>query len=510
MSSDELEEPSAKRRRVSPKLSTDSSSDSEVPAVKSLPSRIKRNKPVASSTKPTARASSQATLKAIGDSGDDNEQDDSTFGALGVKPGLVRALGNLAIKVPTPIQRGCIPAIMEGKDCIGRSRTGSGKTVAFAVPILQELSRDPSVIFGLVLTATRELALQIYEQFKAIASRQSLRISLVTGGFDMMRQAIELSHKPHIVIATPGRLADHIRSSGEDTVGALKRIKFLVMDEADRLLAEGPGSMLEDLGECLEALPPPDQRQTLLFTATMTSEVMSIRKKPTRPGKLPVHVCEIDDKTAIAVPPTLHQTYLLAPDTHKEHYLHEFLKTKRNEDQSTIVFVNRKKTADTLTRTLRMLGHRVTALHSAIPQRERVDNLGRFRASAARVLVATDVASRGLDIPEVKMIVNYDVPLDPDDYIHRVGRTARAGKSGESVTFFGRKADEEKIEAIEARVGCKMEPWEEEGVNIETRIKRDSLQLVSAKKREALLDAEEGRDVKGNKKRGKRKLNATP
>lgn len=349
----------------------------------------------------------------------------------------------------------------------------------------------------------RELALQIFEQFKALGSRQTLKVILVVGGLNMREQAIALSEKPHIVIATPGRLADHIRSTGYETVQGLGRARFLVLDEADRLLASGPGSMLPDLNKCFSVLPPATERQTLLFTATVTPEVMELMNRPTRPGKLPIHICQVD-KDDIRIPMTLHQTFLHAPATHKEHYLHEFLQTKGNENKTIIVFVNRTKTADILTRTLRMLHHNVIALHSSLPPHERVENLSRFRSADCRVLVATDVASRGLDIPDVEIVINYDIPHDPVDYIHRVGRTARAGRGGESVTFFGHARDSERILAIETHVGRKMEEWNELGVNLETRIKRTGLKVVSQKKQEAILDFEGSRDAMGNKQKRKR------
>lgn len=413
----------------------------------------------------------------------------------------------MAIKRPTGIQKGCIPEILKGRDCIGGSRTGSGKTVAFAAPILQKWADDPSGIFAVVLTPTRELALQIYEQFKAISSPQSLKAILVTGGSDMRTQAIALSQRPHVVIATPGRLADHIRTSGEDTICGLRRVRFVVLDEADRLLSAGLGSMLPDVEECLGVLPPPAQRQTLLFTATVTPEVRALKDMPRKPGREPVFVCEVDTQ-ALAIPATLRQMHLQVPVTHREHYLHVFLLTEENKDKSVIIFCNRTSTAEYLHHLLRILEHRVTSLHSKLPQRQRIDNLGRFRASAARILVATDVAARGLDIPEVSLVINYDVPRDPDDYIHRVGRTARAGREGDAVTFVGQR-DVELVLAIEDRVGRPLEKWEEEGVNLETRVIRDALKLVGEKKREALLEVEEQREVGGKRKRTKQKLNRT-
>ncbi|KAG6038658.1 putative RNA helicase [Claviceps citrina] len=431
----------------------------------------------------------------------------TTFSSLQVRPWLVQSLDNMAIRRPTGIQKGCIPEILKGRDCIGGSRTGSGKTVAFAVPILQKWAEDPSAIFAVVLTPTRELALQIYEQFKAISSPQSLKAILVTGGSDMRPQAIALAQRPHVVIATPGRLADHIRTSGEDTICGLRRVRFVVLDEADRLLhAAGPGSMLPDVEECLSALPPASKRQTLLFTATITPEVRALKDMPQKPGKQPVFVCEVDTQM-LAIPNTLHQTHVQIPITHKEHYLHVFLLTEANKDKTVIIFCNRTSTADYLHHLLRLLDHRVTSLHSKLPQRQRIDNLARFRASAARILVATDVAARGLDIPEVSLVINYDIPRDPDDYIHRVGRTARAGRKGEAATFVGQR-DVELVLAIENRVGRQMDAWGEEGVNLETRVIRDALKEVSEKKREALLEVEENREVGGKRKRTKVKLRA--
>ncbi|CAK7211907.1 Putative RNA helicase [Sporothrix curviconia] len=542
---DEDEEPSQLPPKAAP-----------ISAVFSAPSRIRPR--ASNDDKAAQKRAIDAAVKAIAANGDDDgtapedpaaaaaanvlaapTDPNTTFDAINVKPWLVRSLSNMAIRRPTAIQKGCIPAILRGHDCIGGSRTGSGKTVAFAVPILQAWSADPSAIFALVLTPTRELALQIYEQFMAISAPQPLKALLVTGGADMRPQAIALAKNPHIVIATPGRLADHIRTSGEDTIGGLKRVRYVVLDEADRLLTAattapgdegssgssskgkgkgkkggdsaskvGNGSMLPDVETCLGALPPPNKRQTLLFTATVTPEVRALKTMPRSADRLPVFVCEVETH-APAIPATLRQSHLTVPVTHREHYLHTFLSTAHNAAlPAVIVFVNRTSTAAYLHHLLRLLGHRVTALHAALPQRQRTDNLGRFRASAARILVATDVAARGLDIPEVALVVNYDVPRLADDYIHRVGRTARAGRSGEAVTFVGQR-DVDLILSIEARVGRPLEAWSEDGVNLETRVTKEALKLVGEKKREALLEIEENREVGGKRKRGMQKLRAT-
>jgi len=314
----------------------------------------------------------------------------------------------------------------------------------------------------------------------------------------MRTQAISLAQRPHVIIATPGRLADHIRTSGLDTISGLRRVKFVVLDEADRLLASGPGSMLPDVEECLGALPPSAERQTCLFTATITPDVRALQALPRKQGKPPLFLCEIDAESP-AIPATLKQTYLKAPVTHRESYLHVLLSTAGNVKKDTIIFVNRTATATLLEHLLRGLEHRVTSLHSGLSQSTRTSNLARFRARAARILVATDVASRGLDIPAVDLVINFDVPRAPDDYIHRVGRTARAGRSGESITMVGQR-DVELVLAIEERVGSRMEEWEEEGVNVETRVVRDALKVVGEMKRTVVLDVEEGREVTGRRK----------
>ena len=513
--SDSLDSTSSrKRRRISPAAELaelDDSSDDDVPAAPkiSVPSRIATTSRVKASSKSAAPPPTleQLTGELPNTSVLAPVDPNTTFDQLGLKPWLVGSLQAMAIRRPTGIQKGCIPEILKGKDCIGGSRTGSGKTVAFAAPILQKWAQDPVGIYALILTPTRELALQIFEQIKAISSPQSLKPLLITGGTDMRPQALALAQRPHIVIATPGRLADHIRTSGEDTVIGLKRVKVVVLDEADRLLASGnAGSMLPAVSECLSALPPAAERQTLLFTATVSPEVRALKDRPQTPGKPPVFVCEVDAENKLALPAGLHQTHLTVPVTHREHYLHMLLLTEGNKDKSVIIFTNRTTTADYLTHLLRILEHRVTSLHSALPQSQRTANLARFRASAARILVATDVAARGLDIPEVGLVINYDVPRDPDDYIHRVGRTARAGRKGESVTMVGQR-DVELVKAIEGRVGREMDEWREEGVNLETRVVRDALKVVGEAKRDAWGEIEEGREVGGKRKRGMVKLN---
>ena len=294
---------------------------------------------------------------------------------------------------------------------------------------------------------------------------------------------------------------------------------MVVLDEADRLLSSGPGSMLPDVETCLGVLPPSSQRQTLLFTATVTDEVTAVESLPRSSSRPPVfkfstldpqvdslRVAEpkLSNPTHSILPPTLMQTYLLTPTTHRAPYLHVLISTAGNAPLSTIVFCNSTKTAAYLALTLEALGHSLTSLHSVLPQRTRTSNLALFRSRTARILIATDLASRGLDIPSVDLVVNYDLPRNPDDYVHRVGRTARAGRKGTSISLVGQR-DIGLVHAIEERVESKMVEWTEEGVNVETRVVRDGGKVVkdvaeAGMKAWRVMDREERAVMKKNRK----------
>jgi ATP-dependent RNA helicase DDX49/DBP8 len=494
-SDEDYPKPASKRRRISR-----DSDDGPVDAIDyNVPSRIRRASPALSILP------QKATLPTI-------PTTSITFESLDVSPWLVSSLSAMEIRNPTAIQKTCIPEILDGRDCIGGSRTGTGKTMAFAIPILQKWSEDPHGIYAVILTPTRELALQIFEQFQAIGAPQSLKVCLITGGTEARPQAVELGRRPHVVVATPGRLADHILTSGEETVAGLKRAKFVVLDEADRLLQSGPGSMLPDVETCLSALPETGKRQTLLFTATVTDEVRALKDAPRPKDRKPIFVTEVStEPTSNSIippmsllPAKLRQTYLLVPLTHKDAFLHILLQTLANTSlPSILIFTNRTKTADLLHRTLQALEHSCTALHSELPQKQRAANLSAFRSQRARILIATDVAGRGLDIPAVQLVINYDLPRNPDDYVHRVGRTARNNRPGTSVSFVGQR-DVELVQAIEGRTGARMEEWEEEGVNVETRVTRGRVLKDVLEARLGSLRQMEGRDSTGRRKRLKK------
>ncbi|KAK0533000.1 putative RNA helicase [Tilletia horrida] len=392
-----------------------------------------------------------------------------SFAELSLHPSLTRSLAALAITTPTPIQALTIPHILRGRDVIGGARTGSGKTLAFALPILHQLTRDMVGGFAIVLTPTRELGVQLHEQFVAVAAGAAsgsglagLRCALVLGGMDMQSQATELARGlPHVIVATPGRLCDLLRSEGDGAYG-LQRCKFVVLDEADRLLTP---TFAPELQYLFSVLPPARQRQTLLFTATLTAEVEQLVKKKPAEGKEPPLICKIEGE----------------------------LKDDEGDDDDdrpvppTIIFTARCRTAALLSKMLEELGIASVALHSRLTQPQRLANLATFRAQRVKLLIATDVASRGLDVPEVRMVVNWDLPLAWQDYVHRVGRTARNGREGWAVSFVTER-DVELVQGIEEHVGVKMEEltYSEEKV-------LEKLNTVSAAKRVATMSLHDGK-----------------
>ncbi|KAG6817440.1 hypothetical protein H0H87_008608 [Tephrocybe sp. NHM501043] len=405
-----------------------------------------------------------------------------SFSSLGISVALQAALSSMSIRTPTAVQAACIPPLLAGRDCIGNAKTGSGKTIAFALPILQKLSIDPYGIFALILTPTRLIA----DQFAVLGSPLNVRTAVVVGGMDMMAQALELGNRPHVVIATPGRIVDHLRSSSGEW--NLSRVKFLVLDEADRLLTP---TFSEELGHLFKVLPT--ERQTCLFTATLTPSIETLADAPPRLGKQKPFVHRMAE--TIETVSTLEQNYILVPSHVREVYLYHLLcnppesivhmrralpepakgkksaggggrrkekkRSANDEDEEpeqpppTIIFCGKPRTAAYLTYLLKSLSIRSTALHSRLTQRERLTSLSLFRASVVPVLVSTDVGARGLDIEEVAMVINWDLPQEAEEYTHRVGRTARAGRGGAAVSFVTER-DEERVLKIEDRIRTKL------------------------------------------------------
>ncbi|XP_002129152.3 putative ATP-dependent RNA helicase DDX49 [Ciona intestinalis] len=378
-------------------------------------------------------------------------ESEGSFADLGLNEWIIQHLGNLGFNKPTPIQYNCIPPILQGKDCFGCSKTGSGKTAAFALPVLQKLSEDPYGIFCLVLTPTRELAYQISEQFTLIGKPINIRTSVVVGGMDIIQQAYELQKKPHIVIATPGRLADLLRSN-ENNV-KLNKIQFLVLDEADRLLDKLDGDFTNDLNLIFSSLPK--ERQTLLFSATLTDTLNEVKELSTKSP----FFWQSDNK--VSTVDNLDQRYILLPEHIRDGYLVYICKDslEKQPNRSIMIFTKTCKNCQVLGMLLQKAGFQCVVLHSLMKQRERLTALSRFKSSNTRLLVATDVAARGLDIPVVQVVINHNVPGLAKNYIHRVGRTARAGRSGISITLVT-QFDIHRVQSIEEHINTKLKEYE--------------------------------------------------
>lgn len=376
-----------------------------------------------------------------------------TFADLGVREELCDACEALKFTHATPIQTEAIPLALEGRDVIGLAETGSGKTAAFVLPILQSLLEKPQSLFGLILAPTRELAYQISQQVDALGSIINVKCATLVGGMDMVPQAIALSKRPHIVVATPGRLLDHL----ENTKGfSLRYLKYLVLDEADRLLDLDFGPVLDKILKVL----PRDGRHTYLFSATMSSKVESLQRAALQN---PVRVSI--SSSSHQVVSTLLQRYFFLPHKHKDLYLIHLL--NENIGHPTIIFTRTVNETQRIAILLRTLGFGAIPLHGQLSQSARLGALNKFKQKSRDILVATDVASRGLDIPSVDLVVNLDLPADSQTYVHRVGRTARAGKSGKAVSFvtqydveiwlrienaLGQKVEEEVVPKDEALV----------------------------------------------------------
>lgn len=342
-------------------------------------------------------------------------------------------------KSPSKIQKEAVPLVLKGKDVIALAETGSGKTGAFALPILQSLLDHPQRYFALVLTPTRELAFQISEQFEELGREIGVQCCVIVGGMDMVSQSLMLAKKPHILIATPGRLVDHL----ENTKGFnLRAIKYLVMDEADRILNM---DFEVELDKILKVIPK--ERRTLLFSATMTKKVAKLQRASLQD---PVKV-EVSNKFQTVE--KLQQYYVFIPLKYKDVYLTHII--NELSGNSFMVFCS---TCNNTVRTalmLRALGLAAIPLHGQMSQNKRLAALEKFKTKSRSILISTDVASRGLDIPHVDVVLNFDIPTHSKDYIHRVGRTARAGRSGKAITFVT-QYDVELYQRIEHLLGKQM------------------------------------------------------
>ena len=374
--------------------------------------------------------------------------DETTFSSFNLDPRLQTALDELAYKTPTPIQVQAIPPILKGRDVMGAAQTGTGKTAAFALPILQRMLHFESTstsparhpVRALILAPTRELADQIALSVQRYAQHTYLRSAVIFGGMDMRPQIEILRNGIEILIATPGRLLDHVQTKSIN----LSTVQSLVLDEADRMLDMG---FLPDLQRIVNLCPK--QRQTLLFSATFSPE---IRKLAASFQHNPVSV-EVARSNATA--DTVVQTAFSVDEAHKNALLIELLRAQAQPRQ-VLIFLNSKLETSRLARLLVREGFKADAIHGDKTQNERLTALAAFKSGSCEILVATDVAARGLDIVELPCVINYDVPFNPEDYVHRIGRTGRAGQSGKTIMFVEPR-DYRSLREIETLIKHKFE-----------------------------------------------------
>lgn len=342
----------------------------------------------------------------------------TTFDKLGLSANIIQALKEIGYKSPFPIQQTAIPFLLKGLDVVGQAHTGTGKTAAFSLPILNKI-KNKGTIQALILVPTRELAMQVTNEINKFAKYTGIKTLAIYGGqsinlqFDRLRRGVE------ILVATPGRLIDHIKRGSIN----LEQVRFVVLDEADRMLDMG---FIKDIKFILFYVS--EDRQTCLFSATMPPEILRLAEEYMRNYE------EIRlNKEEISLE-TINQSYLIIKENEKFKHMCEFIE-KRDNDQQTIIFVSTKQRTHRILHELKDSGFKAVTIHGDLSQRQRDDAIYRFRKGKENILVATDIVSRGIDVPAVGHIINYDIPEDPLVYFHRIGRTARAGATGTAISL---------------------------------------------------------------------------
>jgi len=342
----------------------------------------------------------------------------TTFQDFGLEARILKAVTELGFEEPTPIQLKAIPIALSGRDLIGQAQTGTGKTAAFGLPLIQRINGASDKLSALILTPTRELAIQVAEELGKLSRYKGIRTLPIYGGQEIGRQIRALRKHPHIVVGTPGRLLDHINRK---TI-RLDDVSFVVLDEADEMLDMG---FLEDIQTILGHLPA--ERQTMLFSATMPPNIQKLAEQFLRD---PEHVSVVPKQVTV---PQIAQAYFEVPERQKFEVLSRLLDMESPE--LAIVFGRTKRRVDELTEALQKRGYSADGLHGDLSQSQRDAVMRKFREGSIDVLVATDVAARGLDVTGVTHVINFDLPQDPESYVHRIGRTGRAGREGIAWTF---------------------------------------------------------------------------
>ena len=377
---------------------------------------------------PTAEAAEQDLFTTVIEpSGDDEsgadpsteESKPSGFAGFGFSEALLKTLDDKGYKEPSPIQKAAIPELMLGRDLVGQAQTGTGKTAAFALPLLERLegrSNQPRV---LVLAPTRELAMQVADSFKAYAAgHPHLNVLAIYGGSDFRSQIHALKRGVDVVVGTPGRVMDHMRQGTLNTSG----LRSLVLDEADEMLRMG---FIDDVEWILEQLP--EERQVVLFSATMPNEIRRLSKRYLS------EPAEITIKTQDREAKRIRHRSITLQNSHKLEALNRVLEAVTGE--GVIIFARTKAITLTVAESLEASGHDVAVLNGDVPQNQRERTVDRLRKGTVNILVATDVAARGLDVDRIGLVINYDMPFDSEAYVHRIGRTGRAGRTGEAILF---------------------------------------------------------------------------
>lgn len=360
------------------------------------------------------------------------------FSNLGLSPEVLKAVSNMGFEEMTPIQQEAIPLGLTGKDLIGQARTGTGKTAAFGIPMVERFIPEQSLPQGLVVAPTRELAVQVAEELNKIGEFKRVRALPIYGGQDIDRQIKNLKKRPEIIVGTPGRLLDHIRRR---TV-RLAQISMVVLDEADEMLNMG---FIEDIEAILREVP--HERQTLLFSATMPRPIQELAMK----FMIEPQVIQVKSKEVTV--PAVHQSYIEVQERQKFDALCHLLDIQPPE--LAIVFGRTKRRVDEIAEGLKSRGYSAEGIHGDLTQARRESVLRQFKNATIDVLVATDVAARGLDISGVSHVYNFDIPQDAEGYVHRIGRTGRAGRSGEAISLVTSR-EQDHFRYIQRATGAKV------------------------------------------------------
>ncbi len=369
-----------------------------------------------------------------------SDQQTPSFGELGLSSPLLRALADLGYETPSPIQARCIPLLMAGRDLLGQAQTGTGKTAAFALPLLERLKTDLKKPQILVLTPTRELAIQVAEAFQSYAHHlRDFHVLPIYGGQDYRHQFRLLKRGVQVVVGTPGRVMDHLR---RETL-KLDELSALVLDEADEMLRMG---FIDDVEWILEHTP--ESRQTALFSATMPDIIRKVARRHLRNPE------EVRIKSRTSTATTIEQRYWLVSGIHKLDALTRILEVE--EFEAMLVFVRTKLATTELAEKLNARGYSAEVLNGDIAQKQREKTVDRLKAGKLDILVATDVAARGLDVERISHVLNYDIPYDTESYVHRIGRTGRAGRKGAAILFVAPK-ERRLLRAIEKATGQRIE-----------------------------------------------------